>query len=74
MRFIGTSVTRLIIIFANDNPNEEDPWDMPPGLCKRKTEWKGNQGFEKDLYHPEAKVMFQPNAWFDENAAKNYFE
>ena len=47
---------------------------MPPGLAKKKHHWDGKYGTEKELYHPEALVLFQPKAWFDESCAVTYFK
>ena len=73
-RVVGENDIEPIIIFANGNPNEEDPWDMPPGLANRQVTWDGKKGKEKEFYHPRAKVLFQENAYFDEKCATLYME
>ena len=73
-RVVGANEIEPLIIFANGNPNKEDPWEMPKGLQSKKHESNGKKGTEKELYHPKAKVVFQENAWLDEDISKHYFD
>ena len=73
-RVRGEQIIPPVIILPSDSPNTDDPWEMPPGLSKKEVEWKGNRGLEKTFYHPEARVLFQKNAWLDETTATQIFE
>ena len=44
------------------------------GFNDQKHDWNGKHDFEKNLYHPKAKVLSQKKAWLDEENALIFFK
>ena len=57
-RVVGENDISPLIIFANDNPNKENPWDMPPGLCKKKQNGKAMKVLRRIFITQRLKLCF----------------